>query len=142
MITLQRQFELLLQHVRNPSGRRFSVADIANATGLSEQTFLNLLHDRAHHPRLYTLQQLGKVFDISLDYFGLETEAQCLSYLAWQGKLGLAPETLRAIDAQALTLSSETTSNVLAILQWRRYGSTEDSKHRGSEHERKNHQDG
>ncbi len=130
MLTIQRQLELLVRHIKDTSGRSFTVRHIASKTGITDQTLLNLLHGRVHNPRLHTLQQLSMFFDVSLDYFGFETEAQCLSYLARQGKLGTAPETIRAIDTLAMTLSSETNANVLTILHWRQLGMTDDSQNR------------
>jgi transcriptional regulator with XRE-family HTH domain len=121
MITIQRQLELLWENVLS-DGKPKTVAEVARMIGVTEQTLLNLLHGRAHDPRLHTLHGLIECFGISLDYFNLRTEAECLDYLAKRGKLGAAPDLLKTINTQARTLSPDKSRDVLTILQWRILG--------------------
>lgn len=122
MILIQRQLELLWQNILDDVGKPKTVTEVAKATGVTEQSLLNLLHGRTHDPRLATLQRLCLCFGISLDYFGLTSEAACLGYLAKCGKLGAAPDVLQRIDAQAYALSPRMTHDVLVMLQWRLLG--------------------
>lgn len=116
---IQVQLHLLISHIMDTTGKPFTVADVARGTGLTQQTLLNLLHGRADNPRLDTLQQLCEFYNISMDYFNCANEAQCLHFLAVSGRLGVDPDTLRTIEAEAETLSAESRTSVLAMLEWR-----------------------
>jgi DNA-binding phage protein len=119
MLSIMDHLQLLMTHIVDETGRPFSVTHIARATGLSQQTLLNLLHGRADNPRLDTLQQLCQFYRISLDYFDSKSKAQCLHSLAIQGRLGVDPLTLREIELEASSLSPETAQNVLTMMAWR-----------------------
>lgn len=119
MMSIQRQLQLLWENILDENGKAKTVIEVAKEMRVTEQTLLNLLHGRAHDPRLDTLQGLCVCFGISLDYFALENEAACLGYLAQRGKLGATPDILQHIERQATTLTSRMTHDVLTMLQWR-----------------------
>jgi transcriptional regulator with XRE-family HTH domain len=121
-VSIEQKLQLLLDKVLDSTGRPYTITHLAHSTGLDQQTLSNLLHGRAANPRLDTMQQICDFFDISLDYFMLPSEAQCLSYLARHGRLGQAPDILQTIEQEVDSLSKGTASNVLAILQWRILG--------------------
>jgi transcriptional regulator with XRE-family HTH domain len=116
-IPLKRQLSLLLETSRDGEGHVYSLPHIAAETGITLQTLHNLLNGKAQNPRLDTLQSLCKFFGISLDYFGLTSEAQCRTYLA-KKKLDTASPLIQEIATQSQKLSKKGRHNVLTILQW------------------------
>lgn len=121
-MSMQSMLTLLWQYVPGDDGRPRTVAQVARATGIREQTLLNLLHGRVDDPRLDTLQKLIVCFGISLDYFGMASEAACLGYLAQQGKLGAAPDITQHIEQEATGLSTNVERILLTVTQWREHG--------------------
>jgi transcriptional regulator with XRE-family HTH domain len=121
-VSLQQMLRLLWEHVPDDDGKPRTVAQVARTTGIREQTLLNLLHGRATDPRLDTLQKLTECFGISLDYFGMTSEATCFGYLARHGKLGAAPGVTRKIEREATGLSAGVERVLLAVTEWREHG--------------------
>ena len=87
-----------------PDGVPHSLAALAHATELSEQSLRYLLEGRTQYPRLNTVRRLCRFYDISLDYFGCETEAECRAYLAQLAAQRASP-LVREIDQTAETLT-------------------------------------
>ena len=87
-----------------PNGQPHSLAAIARATELSEQSLHYLLEGRTEFPRLNTARRLCRFYDISLDYFGCETEADCRAYLAQLASQRASP-LVREINQTAETLT-------------------------------------
>ncbi|MDX2137274.1 MAG: helix-turn-helix transcriptional regulator [Chloroflexota bacterium] len=122
MITLQRQLQLLWENVLDDNSDPMTITQVAQKTGLSQQSLSNLLNGHVTDPRLNTLTKLCMAFDISLDYFGYDTEAACLHYLVEYGKVGILSPQLHSIHTEGDTLTADEKRNVLAILQWRLWG--------------------
>lgn len=121
-VSLQHMLRLLWEYVPDENGKLRTVAQVARTTGIREQTLLNLLHGRASDPRLDTLQKLTECFGISLDYFGVTSEAECFAYLVRHGKLGPAPGITQHIEREATGLSAGVERVLLTITEWREHG--------------------
>jgi len=121
-VTLRHMLRLLWEYVPDEDGKPRTVAQVARTTGIREQTLLNLLHGRAGDPRLDTLQKLTECFGISLDYFGMTSEAACFGYLARHGRLGAAPGITRSIEREATGLSGGVERVLLVVTEWREHG--------------------
>jgi transcriptional regulator with XRE-family HTH domain len=76
------QIRLLIDLLPSASGHPYSPARIAAATGISDQTLLNLISGKSDNPRLDTLQKLCAFYGISLEYFECASEQRCTEYLA------------------------------------------------------------
>ena len=121
-VSLQQMLRLLWEYVPDEEGKPRTVAQVARTTGIREQTLLNLLHGRTTDPRLDTLQKLTECFGISLDYFGMTSEAACFGYLARHGKLGVAPGITQKIEREATGLSGGVERVLLVVTEWREHG--------------------
>lgn len=117
-ITFQQQFQILLDRLRDPQGKPYSLATLAQATGLSDQSLAYLLEGRSQFPRLDTLRALCRFYHISLDYFACETEADCHRYLLEQ--LAASSTLLNDIAMEAAALTPKGQRNVLTMLEWLR----------------------
>ncbi|MEO8392497.1 MAG: hypothetical protein ABI700_05845, partial [Chloroflexota bacterium] len=86
-------------------------------------------------PRLDSLRRICTFYDLALDYFECETEAECLSFLAQNAAEGTSA-VVRTIDQEAETLAPLAKHKVLRLLERFRFL-------RGSgKHERKHKDDG
>lgn len=117
-ISFQQQFQILLDQLRDPQGKPYSLATLAQATGLSDQSLAYLLEGRSQFPRLDTLRALCRFYHISLDYFACETEADCHRYLLEQ--LAASSTLLNDIAVEAAALTPKGQRNVLTMLEWLR----------------------
>ena len=115
-IQFQEQLRILIESVPAPDGLPHSLAAIARATELSEQSLHYLLDGRTQYPRLNTVRRLCRFYDISLDYFGCVTEAECRAYLV-QSAARRASPLVREIDQVALTLTPWTKRRVARLLE-------------------------
>jgi transcriptional regulator with XRE-family HTH domain len=113
------QIAQLLEHGVDIQGETHTLAEVANATGITYQTLANLVSGKSTNPRLKTLQALCCVYGISLDYFSCETEQICLDYLT-QHRLQAASPVMHEITRAYDTLSAKGQRNVLTILEWMR----------------------
>lgn len=111
-------FVVLIQHLHAPNGKPYRIAAIAHGADIGEQTLLNLLDGTTHSPRIDTARRLCRFFGIELDYFSLETEAQCRDYLL-QHRMDHASTLVKDIAREASTLTLRGQQNVLAILELR-----------------------
>lgn len=115
-IPFQQQFRILIDALPDPQGRTYSMSTIARMTELSEQALLYLLEGRSQNPRLDTLRRISRFFQISLDYFDNETEAECQAYLARH--LTTSSYLLHDIAHESAALTPKGQSNALAVLEW------------------------
>lgn len=115
-IQFREQLQILIGSVPAPDGLPYSLAAIAEATELSEQSLRYLLEGRTEYPRLNTARRLCSFYDISLDYFGCETEADCRAYLAQLVSQRASP-LLREIDQTADTLTPSSKRRVFRLLE-------------------------
>jgi transcriptional regulator with XRE-family HTH domain len=114
---LKRQIALLLNYLPDTDGQPYSANDLAHRMGVSPQAVLNLLEGNSANPRLDTLRQLCNVLGISLDYFGLLDEQDCIEYLKVK-RVARSTPTIQAIHLQSSNLSRRATANVLVMLSW------------------------
>lgn len=122
---LHAQIQLLLDcDAADCSQSRFS--ELAKATGLSDQTWANLLQGKSTNPRLNTLLILCQFFGISLDYFNCTSETECREYL-YIHRLRLTSPLLDPIETAADRLSPQGQRNVLAIMEWMRMAARAES---------------
>ncbi|MCK6580616.1 MAG: helix-turn-helix domain-containing protein [Anaerolineae bacterium] len=113
-ISFARQLHLLLERHRSQTGKPLSIRSLAGSTGISVQALLNLADGSSLFPRLDTARALCRFFGIALDYFNLETEAECMAYLAAH-----QPDSmLRDLSQEANSLTPRGRRNVLAIMEW------------------------
>ncbi len=116
-LSFARQLALLSEVQTAEDGHPPTIADIARATQLSEQTLLNLLHGRADNPRLETLRAICAFFGVPMDYFACETEAACRAYL-YQQRLQTASPLVQQILHETTALSARGQRNILTALEW------------------------
>lgn len=115
-IGADRQLALLLALGVDPQGQRHTLPSLARATGVSDQTLLNWLNGKTASPRLQTVRALCRVYGITLDYFDLETEADCRAYLI-NHQAQLFP-LIRSICELANHLSPISQRYLQRILSW------------------------
>lgn len=118
---LQSQLQILLDYGAPPDDVS-SLTELAEATGLSDQTLANLLQGKSTSPRLKTLLTLCQCFNISLDYFACTSESQCREYLFLHRLKWVLP-LVSEIEMAAINLSPRGQRNVLAIMEWMRLAS-------------------
>jgi transcriptional regulator with XRE-family HTH domain len=117
-ISFQTQFRILIDMLRDPQGKPYSIATLAQAANVSDQSLLYLLDGRTQHPRLETVRALCRFYHISLDYFDCETEAACRVYLLEQ--ISASSNLLHTIAVEATRLTPKGQRSVLAVLEWLR----------------------
>lgn len=115
-VSFQEQFRILIGTIAAPDGHSYSLATIAQATDVSEQSLLYLLEGRTQYPRLNTLRRLCRFYDVSLDYFDCATEADCRTFLVQHAAQKASP-IIREIDQQSNTLTPSGKHNVLRLLE-------------------------
>lgn len=115
-VSFHEQFRILIETVPSSDGRPYSLATIAKATELSEQSLVYLLEGRTQYPRLNTLRWLCRFYDISLDYFDCLTEADCRAFLIQRATQNASP-IINEIDKQSNTLTPSGKRNVLRLLE-------------------------
>ena len=115
-LSFQDQFRILIDAVRSPDGRPYTLAAIAQGAGISVQNLSYLADGTTPHPRLDTLRRLCRFYDISLDYFGCETEVECRNFLMQRAAHRASP-VVREIDKESETLSLSAKRNVLRLLE-------------------------
>jgi len=83
-ITLKRQMELLEEYAQgidlatdNPT--------IANATGISISVLHDIRSGVTNDPRIETMKKIADYYQVDLNYFELETEGACTTYLSVRG---------------------------------------------------------
>ncbi|MEO1439205.1 MAG: helix-turn-helix transcriptional regulator [Chloroflexota bacterium] len=94
-----------------------SFRELASQTGLSDQTWDNLLSGKSANPRLSTLRKLCLYFEVSLDFFAYQTEAETQAYL-YQTRLRGKSLYIAKIESAANALSQTGQYNVLALMEW------------------------
>jgi transcriptional regulator with XRE-family HTH domain len=129
-LSLSHQIRLLVDSLTDETGHPYSSARIAAATGISDQTLLNLISGKSDNPRLDTLQKLCAFYGISLEYFECTSEQRCIEYLAHR-RLEASSPIAHEIAVAADALSSQGKENVLTLLEWIESAS--------AQHERKRH---
>jgi transcriptional regulator with XRE-family HTH domain len=115
-LSFQEQFRILIDAMPAPDGHPYSVAAIAKATELSEQSLFYLLEGKRQYPRLNTVRQLCRFYSISLDYFDCVTEADCRAFLVQHASQNASP-IIHEIDKQSNTLTPLGKRNVLRLLE-------------------------
>lgn len=117
IMPVARQIQLLIgwSELRRP--QHYTLREIAQAAGISTQALTNILDGKASDPRLTTLRNLCRFFQVSLDYFGGQTEIDCRAYLARRA-VELGTSALQQITLTSHQLSPRGQDNVLVILQW------------------------
>lgn len=116
-ISIACQMQLLLEHTAAPNKRPSTIATLARAMGLSQQTLQNILQGRIDNPRLDTLRVLCQFYGISLDYFDLPTEERCRHYLAAKQLTSAAP-VMQHIQRETHDLTEQGQRNILSALEW------------------------
>jgi transcriptional regulator with XRE-family HTH domain len=116
-LQVSQQLALLLAYGVNTSGKMLSLSEIARETGIRYQTLSNLLDGTTTNPRLEMLRDICRLFGISLDYFMLETEEDCVRYLK-SNRVRQSSTLVATIARNAQQLSKSGTGNVLTIIQW------------------------
>ena len=115
--SLSHRFRLLAEFLTDETGHPYSPTRIAAATGISDQTLLNLISGKSDNPRLDTLQKLCAFYGISLEYFDCASEESCIAYLA-QRRIESSSPLIHDIAAEAEALSPQGKENVLTLLAW------------------------
>lgn len=116
MIAFARQLSLLLEMRRQTTRPPHQPADLAKISGVPLQTLLYLLEGRSLSPRLDTAHRICSSFEITLDYFDCDTEADCKRYLMHQWLIS-APTNLQEIAAEVEQLTPRGQRNALSMIE-------------------------
>lgn len=114
-LSVGQQLHYLIQWTKVNRKKPHSLREIAAASGITTQGMANILDGITPHPRLDTLRNICRLFEVSLDYFECQEEAECELYLVQRS---IESGTLHVINSEALRLSPLAQENVLQVLQW------------------------
>ncbi len=117
-LSFQQQFHILINVLRDPQGKPYSMATLAKAAGVSDQSLSYLLDGQSQYPRLETLRAICSFYHISIDYFECDTESDCRAYLL--ECLAESSTLLHDIASEAQALTPRGQRNVLTMLEWLR----------------------
>lgn len=117
-ISFQEQFHILVDMLRDPHGKPYSMATLAKAANISDQSLSYLLEGRSQYPRLETLRGICRFFHISIDYFHCDTVSECRTYLL--ARLSESSTLLNDIASEAAALTQRGQRNVVTVLEWLR----------------------
>jgi transcriptional regulator with XRE-family HTH domain len=110
-ISFRRQLHILINARRDvPTLRQLS-----EAIDTSQHTLMSLLSGRTAYPRLETARRLCDYFGVSLNYFGLTTEAACWHFLA--DSHAHSSDVLDTIRAESDALSPTRRAELLPIVE-------------------------
>lgn len=116
-LSVGQQLQYLIQWTKENRQKVYSIREIAAAGGITAQGIANILADITPHPRLDTLRNLCRLFEVSLDYFDCKDELECENFLV-QGLIETRSNTLHLINAESMHLSPLAQENVLQVIQW------------------------
>lgn len=116
-LSVGQQLHYLIQWTKENRKNAYSLRDIAAAGDITAQGVANILDGITPHPRLDTLRNICRLFEVSLDYFDCQDEAECENYLA-KRSIEIGSDTLHLINSESMSLSPLAQENVLQVLQW------------------------
>lgn len=115
-ISFQQQFHILVDMLRDPHGKPYSMATLAKAANISDQSLSYLLEGRSQYPRLETLREICRFYHISIDYFHCDTVSECRTYLL--ARLSESSTMLHDIAEAAEALTPRGQRHVVTMLEW------------------------
>jgi transcriptional regulator with XRE-family HTH domain len=114
--SVSQQLALLLEHGIDSSGQFYTVQKLSDVSGISDQTLLNILNGTTTSPRLKTARAICQVYDLSLDYFDLDTSANCRAYLERHRQRHIP--LIREIDSSVSQLPPDGQRQITRVLFW------------------------
>ncbi len=111
------QLRCLVDYGISATGKRSTLSEAAEGSGIHYQTLINMLSGRSDNPRLSTLRSLCQWYGISLAYFDCDSPEACRSYLRRRTRHTLPP-LIRTIAEQSRQLSPAGQQNVLVVMDW------------------------
>jgi transcriptional regulator with XRE-family HTH domain len=90
--------------------------EVSSVTGISIGTLSQLRTGRIQNPRLNTLREICKFFDVPLRYFETQTVAACYAILNHQEDQ--QADEMNEIAFRAANLSEQSQQDILHIIKW------------------------
>ncbi|MCK6580617.1 MAG: helix-turn-helix domain-containing protein [Anaerolineae bacterium] len=115
-LPLTEQLRILFDARQHADGRPYTLAEVSEATGISQATISQMRTGRIKNPQLDTLRTLGRFFNIPLRYFETTSVEECYSLLA--EKPSEADPPLNEIAFRASGLSPRSQRDILTIIKW------------------------
>lgn len=81
------QVRLLIRYGRGRTGDVVTIDALLANIDLSRQGLHNLLNGKSRNPRIGTLRSLCNFYQVPLAYFDCVSEAECIEFLATNGRL-------------------------------------------------------
>ncbi len=110
-VPFRRQLALLIEYAEGAP----TLTEVAEGVGMSLQGLYYLLDGRNDSPRYHTVRQICAFFGVPVDYFGCETESECLRMLL-DARASQPKSVLRAIDRNVERLSDMGRRNLLTMI--------------------------
>lgn len=106
----------LFDTVRQPNGEPYTLQEVAGELDISPATIHQLRTGRIKNPTLPTLKELGRFFNVPLNFFECETYDECHRVLGAAG-VAMSPGTAK-IAFRASKLSPKSQQDLLKIIAW------------------------
>lgn len=135
-LSLAEKIELLFEYRRRPDGRKYTLQDLADRTGLNPATIWKVRRGVDKNPGYNLLTALCSCFKVPLAYFDCQTEETCRQFL--EGKVvAEAGEGVSKIAFRAAGLSEEGKTAVARMIEYVRQAEQSEKKTKGKRSESK-----
>lgn len=115
-LPLSEQIRVLFEAVQHPSGRPYTLQEVAAEIDVSLPTLSQIKNGKIKNPQLHTLREIGRFFNVPLRYFETKHVEECYALLANRQTEALSP--LNEIAFRATQLSPESQQDILTIIRW------------------------
>jgi transcriptional regulator with XRE-family HTH domain len=106
----------LFDNVLHPDGRPYTTQEVTDHVRISHATINQLRTGRSKNPTLPTLQEIGRFFDVPLNFFDCQTYEECYAILAERPEA--STEDVAEIAFRASRLTAEGKQDLLRAIQW------------------------
>lgn len=106
----------LFDNVLHPDGQPYTTQEVTDHVRISHATINQLRTGRNKNPTLPTLQEIGRFFDVPLNFFDCQTYDECYAILAERPEVSTGDVAEIAFRASRLT--AEGKQDLLRAIQW------------------------
>lgn len=106
----------LFDTIRHPNGEVYTLQEVADQLDISPATIHQLRTGRIKNPTLPTLKELGRFFNVPLNFFECRTYDECHRVLGAE-RIELSPGAAK-IAFRASQLSPKSQEDLLNIIAW------------------------
>lgn len=106
----------LFDTIRHPNGEAYTLQEVADQLDISPATIHQLRTGRIKNPTLPTLKELGRFFNVPLNFFECQTYDECHRILGAE-RIELSPSAAK-IAFRASQLSPKSQEDLLNIIAW------------------------